>query len=115
MRISDWSSDVCSSDLHVMLRCSKTARPAAVRRTGVDTGTECGAILQQIAAVRGAVNGLMVEVLEGHLRGHLAPLQSGDDGALDDVIPVLRSYLKRWEERRGGKEWVRKWKTRWSA
>jgi DNA-binding FrmR family transcriptional regulator len=77
-----------------MLRCSKTARPAAVRRTGVDTGTECGAILQQIAAVRGAVNGLMVEVLEGHLRGHLAPLQSGDDGDLDDVIAVLRSYLK---------------------
>src|SRR3546814_13697618 len=86
MRISDWSSDVCSSDLHVMLRCSKTARPAAVRRTGVDTGTECGAILQQIAAVRGAVNGLMVEVLEGHLRGHLAPLQSGDDGDHDDDI-----------------------------
>jgi DNA-binding FrmR family transcriptional regulator len=60
----------------------------------LDTGTECGAILQQIAAVRGAVNGLMVEVLEGHLRGHLAPLQSGDDGDLEDVIAVLRSYLK---------------------
>jgi DNA-binding FrmR family transcriptional regulator len=60
----------------------------------LDTGTECGAILQQIAAVRGAVNGLMVEVLEGHLRGHLVPLKSGDDGDLDDVIAVLRSYLK---------------------
>lgn len=60
----------------------------------LDTGTECGAILQQIAAVRGAVNGLMVEVLEGHLRGHLVPLESGHDGDLEDVIAVLRSYLK---------------------
>lgn len=33
--------------------------------------TECLAILQQIAAIRGAVNGLMAEVLEGHIRTHL--------------------------------------------
>ena len=32
---------------------------------------ECAAILQQIAAIRGAVNGLMAEVLEGHIREHL--------------------------------------------
>ena len=31
---------------------------------------DCTAILQQIAAIRGAVNGLMAEVLEGHLREH---------------------------------------------
>ena len=29
---------------------------------------ECRAILQQIAAVRGAANGLMAEVLESHIR-----------------------------------------------
>jgi DNA-binding FrmR family transcriptional regulator len=55
------------------------------------------AILQQIAAIRGAVNGLMTEVLEGHLREHL-----GSDTAdsterardMNDVVAVLRSYLK---------------------
>ena len=31
----------------------------------------CYDILQQIAAVRGAVNGLMAEVMEGHIREHL--------------------------------------------
>jgi DNA-binding FrmR family transcriptional regulator len=35
--------------------------------------TECAVVLQQIAAIRGAVNGLMVEVLEGHIREHLGP------------------------------------------
>ncbi|MDR1074808.1 MAG: metal/formaldehyde-sensitive transcriptional repressor [Xanthomonadaceae bacterium] len=58
---------------------------------------ECGAILQQIAAIRGAVNGLMAEVLEGHIRGHLgaedvSPAQRRTD--LELVIDALRSYLK---------------------
>jgi DNA-binding FrmR family transcriptional regulator len=58
---------------------------------------ECAAVLQQIAAIRGAVNGLMAQVLEGHLREHLGtvavpPRQRGED--LEQVIAVLRSYLK---------------------
>ncbi|XEG73878.1 metal/formaldehyde-sensitive transcriptional repressor [Pseudomonas sp. abacavir_1] len=58
---------------------------------------DCAAVLQQIAAIRGAVNGLMAEVLEGHLREHLAaeertPQQRAED--LDQVMSVLRSYLK---------------------
>jgi len=59
--------------------------------------TECVAILQQIAAIRGAVNGLMAEVLEGHIREHLgpdaiSPQQRDED--LEQVIAVLKSYLK---------------------
>jgi DNA-binding FrmR family transcriptional regulator len=59
--------------------------------------TECLAILQQIAAIRGAVNGLMAEVLEGHIREHLgahdiSPIQRNDD--MEAVVAALRSYLK---------------------
>ncbi len=59
--------------------------------------TECALILQQIAAIRGAVNGLMAEVLEGHLREHLGregidPRERSKD--LERVVAVLRSYLK---------------------
>jgi DNA-binding FrmR family transcriptional regulator len=55
------------------------------------------AVLQQIAAIRGAVNGLMGEVLEGHLRKHVAretgsPRQQRKD--LEQAVRVLRSYLK---------------------
>ena len=59
--------------------------------------TDCSAVLQQIAAIRGAVNGLMAEVLEGHLREHIgatdipAHQRSAD---LEQVVAVLRSYLK---------------------
>lgn len=59
--------------------------------------TDCSAVLQQIAAIRGAVNGLMTEVLEGHLREHLGaddipPQQRRKD--LDQVVAVLHSYFK---------------------
>lgn len=59
--------------------------------------SDCSAVLQQIAAIRGAVNGLMAQVLEGHLRDHLAaedrtPQERSED--LDQVVSVLRSYLK---------------------
>jgi Uncharacterized protein conserved in bacteria len=58
---------------------------------------ECMATLQQIAAIRGATAGLMLEVLEGHLREHLGaedatPQQRSEE--LEQVIAVLRSYLK---------------------
>ncbi len=63
----------------------------------LEIGQECSDILQQIAAIRGAVNGLMLEVLEGHLRDHLGtdvipPEQRRED--LEQVVAVLRSYLK---------------------
>ena len=58
---------------------------------------EGGKVLQQIAAIRGAINGLMAEVLEGHIREHLgapelSPEQRADE--VDQVLSVLRSYLK---------------------
>ena len=34
----------------------------------VEAGTDCSALLQQIAALRGATNGLMAEVLDSHVR-----------------------------------------------
>ena len=62
----------------------------------VEEGVECGAILQQIAAARGAINGLMAGVLESHLRETLASPQAGgvSQEAVDDIIALVRSYLR---------------------
>ena len=61
-------------------------------------GKDCTAILQQIAACRGAINGLMAEVLEGHIREHLidpsrAPSKAEAE-ALDELAEVVKRYLK---------------------
>lgn len=58
---------------------------------------DCMAILQQVAAIKGAVNGLMKEVLEGHLREHLGAEDISKEQRLtevEDVISILKSYLK---------------------
>ena len=57
---------------------------------------ECGDILQLIAAARGAMNGLMNEVVEGHIRHHVLSAKATADerqGA-DELIDIVRSYLK---------------------
>jgi DNA-binding FrmR family transcriptional regulator len=63
----------------------------------VDGEAECGEVLRLIASARGAMNGLMAQVLEGHIRDHAfrgARAKSDDANAADDLIDVVRSYLK---------------------
>ncbi|MGO9006706.1 MAG: metal/formaldehyde-sensitive transcriptional repressor [Beijerinckiaceae bacterium] len=58
----------------------------------------CGSLMHQIAACRGALAGLMVEVVEDHVRHHLVvPNKNGgglDATGAEALVAVLRSYLK---------------------
>jgi DNA-binding FrmR family transcriptional regulator len=58
---------------------------------------ECGEVLRLIASARGAMNSLMSEVLEDHIRSHAfrdAKARSADGRAADDLVDVVRSYLR---------------------
>jgi len=69
-------------------------------------GVDCRALLQQIAALRGAANGLMAEVLDSHLRelfGSAAAAERADDAdrqrpdpdmEIEALMKTLRTYLK---------------------
>ncbi|WP_226469387.1 formaldehyde-responsive transcriptional repressor FrmR [Luteimonas panaciterrae] len=59
----------------------------------IEQGAECSAVLQQLAAIRGAVNGLMAEVLESHLREEFGDIAENDAG-IQQAIALVRSYLK---------------------
>src|SRR5580704_15981650 len=58
---------------------------------------DCSLILHQIAGCRGAMNGLMAEVVEGHIRSHLL-IADGNKArqaqAAEDLIELVKSYLK---------------------
>lgn len=57
---------------------------------------DCFDILQQIASIRGAINGLMAEVIEGHVEEHIAEPENKRErtkGA-DELMQILRSYIK---------------------
>jgi DNA-binding FrmR family transcriptional regulator len=59
---------------------------------------DCSAVLQQITSCRGAINGLMAEVLEGHVRCHvLDPKAKPDDpqsDAAEELIEIIKTYLR---------------------
>ena len=57
---------------------------------------ECTALLTQVAAIRGASQGLMVELLADHLKHHVAePAKLGDrEAAVAEVAAILKSYLR---------------------
>ena len=59
---------------------------------------ECEEILRQVASCRGAMNGLMFELIEGQIRYHVAPEvsdpASDESRALEQVVDLVRAYLK---------------------
>jgi DNA-binding FrmR family transcriptional regulator len=59
---------------------------------------ECEEILQLVASCRGALNGLMAELIDGHLRFHvLDPEQKTSPSQLEaanELMAVVKRYLK---------------------
>jgi len=81
----------------LLTRVRRIKGQAEALERALDQEADCSAVLQQIAAIRGAVNGLMAEVLEGHLRDHLGPEAADPQqraADLEHVLGVLRSYMK---------------------
>jgi DNA-binding FrmR family transcriptional regulator len=58
----------------------------------------CAQIMQQIAAFRGAANGLMTEVIEEHVRTHVAnpsiTSNASRSRGADELLEIVRAYLR---------------------
>jgi FrmR/RcnR family transcriptional regulator, repressor of rcnA expression len=57
----------------------------------------CFSILQTSTACRGALNSLITEILEGHIRSHLlegARNKTERDQAAHELIDVVKAFLK---------------------
>lgn len=81
----------------LLARVRRIKGQAEALERALDSEAECAAVLQQIAAIRGAVNGLMAEVLEGHIRGHLTSQDASAkerQADVDAIASAVRSYLK---------------------
>ena len=57
---------------------------------------DCGEVLLTLAACRGALNALMAEILEGHVRQHVLNEKSTKSQVVagDELIEVIKRYLK---------------------
>jgi len=55
--------------------------------------SSCIEVLQQVAAVKGAINGLMNELIELHLREHvLSDLEKINEEDLNDFLALIKRY-----------------------
>jgi DNA-binding FrmR family transcriptional regulator len=61
---------------------------------GLTDDEQCADILKRLAAARGAINSLMGELMEDHIRNHMLRKGKSSQEAADDVIEIVRTYLK---------------------
>lgn len=80
----------------VLARVRRVRGQCDALERALEAGADCGPVLQQIAAIRGAINGLMSEVLESHIREDFSQPASADehDARVQDLLGLVRSYLK---------------------
>ncbi len=81
----------------VITRLRRIRGQAEALERAVEAGTECAALLQQLAALRGAANGLMAEVLDSHLRETFGATPGASpelEAEIGQLMRLVRSYLK---------------------
>src|SRR3546814_21010604 len=102
MRISDWSSDVCSSDLTSVMMVRKDSPAKTVDELyEVPTNVACSG-----HTTSSAQSGAVLK----YFTGVQFNMVCGYDGSTASILAVFRSS----EERRVGKEWVSTVRSRWS-
>ena len=57
--------------------------------------SSCIDILQQVAAIKGAINGLMSELMEQHLHHHVLKGAEVDQNELDEFLKVLKDTAEK--------------------
>jgi DNA-binding FrmR family transcriptional regulator len=64
----------------------------------LDAEAECEQVMHLIAGARGAMAGLMAEVVEDHVRTHLVDVEKHPNAlnaeAAEQLLEVVRTYLK---------------------
>ena len=85
------------NDSDLLARVKRIAVQVAAVERGLTEKAPCADILHLVAAVRGAVNGLMDEIIVDHLDQHVAKPGLGDaeraTGAAE-LATVIRRYSK---------------------
>ena len=80
--------------LELVNRTKKIVGQLEAVERALDQDEPCAGVLQRLAAARGAINSLMGELLEDHIRNHLPQNSKSAEEAAEDVIGVVRTYLK---------------------
>src|SRR3546814_14709133 len=103
MRISDWSSDVCSSDLNI-------------EETALKTNLEAAHEIARQLRLRDMAGLVVIDFIDMESNGHIRKVEKAMKDALknDRARIQVGRISSRTEERRVGKECVSTCRSRWS-
>jgi DNA-binding FrmR family transcriptional regulator len=80
----------------LLLRVKKIKGQLSSIEKALEDEKDCFKILQQISASRGAIQSLMSEVLDGHIKEHLGNHVSDEqrEKEIENLASLLKTYLK---------------------
>ena len=87
-------SHLSREKLDLLNRTKKVVGQLESVERALNEDAPCSDVLQRLAAARGAINSLMAELMEDHIRHHMTGKAKNAADAADDVIDIVRSYLK---------------------
>jgi DNA-binding FrmR family transcriptional regulator len=80
--------------LDLLNRTKKVVGQLESVQRALEEDAACADVLQRLSAARGAINSLMAELMEDHIRHHMPRKSKSSEEAADDVIQIMRTYLK---------------------
>ena len=80
--------------LDLVNRTKKVVGQLEAVQRALEEDAACADVLQRLSAVRGAINSLIGELMEDHIRNHMPRKSKSSEEAADDVIQIVRTYLK---------------------
>jgi DNA-binding FrmR family transcriptional regulator len=87
-------SHLSREKLDLVNRTKKVVGQLKSVQRALNEDAPCADVLQRLAAARGAINSLMAELMEDHIRHHMPRNTKSSEEAADDVIEIIRTYLK---------------------
>jgi DNA-binding FrmR family transcriptional regulator len=87
-------SHLSREKLDLVTRTRKVIGQLESVERALNEDSPCADVLQRLAAARGAINSLMGELMEDHIRNHMPRNNKSSAEAAEDVIDIVRTYLK---------------------
>jgi DNA-binding FrmR family transcriptional regulator len=87
-------SNFTREKLDLLTRTKKVIGQLESVQRALEEDAHCADVLQRLAAARGAINSLMGELMEDHIRNHMPRKTKSAEEAADDLIEIVRTYLK---------------------
>ena len=87
-------SHLSREKLDLLTRTKKIVGQLEAVGRALDQDEPCTEVLQRLSAARGAINSLMGELMEDHIRNHMPLKTKSAEEPADDLIEIVRTYLK---------------------